>query len=124
MVHTITVRWGIAVDRLQQAGCSSRTRGTAPSPSSTQDSQAGQGLRVGGHGPFGVEIDRAAGLAYVTGTRGGNMAVLDTTSLEVVERITFAGPARDVIQNPVVHEQADSIYIISGPDKVGVIARR
>jgi len=80
-------------------------------------------IRVGGRGPFNVELDAEAARAYVTGAQDQTIAVLDTDSLEVVERIALPLPGA-VFENPVVHVATDSVYLLIGRRDVGMIARR
>jgi YVTN family beta-propeller protein len=80
-------------------------------------------IRVGGRGPFSVELDAEAERAYVTGAQDQTIAVIDTDSLEVVERIAVPAPGA-VFENPVVHAATDRVYLFIGRRDVGVIARR
>jgi YVTN family beta-propeller protein len=80
-------------------------------------------ITVGGFGPFYVTLDPEATRAYITGAQDRTMVVLDTNSLEVVERIAFPGPDF-VFARPVVHAATDSLYVILNAGEVGMMERR
>lgn len=79
-------------------------------------------VRVGGDGPFGVRVDRDASTVYVTGARGGGMAVIDPNRLEVVARATSTLQGEWWGQ-PAVDPESNTVWSVLGSFTVGVIPR-
>jgi YVTN family beta-propeller protein len=79
-------------------------------------------VRVGGDGPFGVQVDPDASTAYVTGARWGSMAVVDLDRLKVVAEAT-ATLQGEWIGQPAVDPRSNVVWSVVGSFTVGVIAR-
>jgi DNA-binding beta-propeller fold protein YncE len=78
---------------------------------------------VGGrYGPFGVEVDEAARLAYVSGGDDGALAVIDLVTFEVVELI--AARAEPWYGLTAVDPVAGTLYVVTFDGSVTVMPGR
>ena len=82
-------------------------------------------VSIGGRGPFDIAFDAAAGLAYVTGAPYGELVILDTATLRIVERIGGTIGDRAWYGAVAVDDSTNCVYVADlNQSAIAVMERR